>query len=90
MKLARVRGSVVCTRKNEDMRGVKLLLIEPVDTEGRSIGPMLVATDSVGAGAGELVFYCTGREATIPYLPASVPSDACITGIIDTVHTRKK
>ena len=86
MNLAVVRGCVVCTRKNPDMEGIKLLVIEPVDERGRPAAPRLVATDAVGAGAGETVLYCTGREAAIPYLPRSVASDACIVGIVDTVY----
>ena len=89
MKLARVKGTVVCTRKNAGMQGVKLLVIQPVDERGKVTEPPLIATDSIGAGAGELVFYCSGREATIPF-DTTVPTDACITGIVDSVYLRKK
>lgn len=87
MRLAVVKGSVVCTRKNPDMVGVKLLVLQPVDDHGRDNGEMFVATDAIGAGAGETVFWCRGREATIPFLPKRVASDACIIGIVDTVYT---
>jgi ethanolamine utilization protein EutN len=90
MMLAVVKGSVVCTRKNPDMEGVKFLVIQPVDAHGREKGEMLVATDAIGAGAGETVFWCRGREATIPFLPKQVATDACIVGIVDTIHTIRK
>jgi len=81
--LARVVGTVVCTRKEPGLTGIKLLLIQPVTPERKPAGKPLVALDSVGAGAGEEVFYVRGREACFPFLPAEVPADAAIVGIID-------
>ena len=86
MDLATVVGRVVCSVKNERLRGVKLLLVRPIDREGQPTGKALVALDSVGAGAGETVFYTTGREAAFAFLPADVPADATIVGIVDSVH----
>jgi microcompartment protein CcmK/EutM len=81
--LARVVGTVVCTRKEPGLTGVKLLLIQPLTPERTPAGKPLVALDSVGAGAPEEVFYVRGREASFPFLPADVPADAAIVGIID-------
>jgi microcompartment protein CcmK/EutM len=81
--LARVVGTVVSSRKDEQLEGCKLLVIQPVDRNRKDIGRPLVALDSVGAGAAEEVFYVRGREASFPFLPAEVPSDATIVGIID-------
>lgn len=89
MRLARVQGSVVCTRKNADMEGIKLLLIQPLSPEGKAEGEVIVAVDAIGSGAGELVFWCRAKEATIPFLPKSVPADACIIGIVDSVYVRE-
>jgi microcompartment protein CcmK/EutM len=81
--LARVVGTVVATRKDEGLHGVKLLVIQPLRTDRSPAGKPLVAVDSVGAGAGEDVFYVRGREASFPFLPAEVPADAAIIGIVD-------
>jgi ethanolamine utilization protein EutN len=83
MLLARVMGTVVCTRKEPGLTGIKLLLIQPLSPERVPAGKPLVALDSVGAGAAEEVFYVRGREASFPFLPADVPADAAIVGIID-------
>ena len=83
MLLARVIGTVVATRKDEGFLGSKLLVIQPMKTDRTPAGKPLVAVDAVGAGTGEDVFYVKGREATHPFLPADVPTDAAIVGIVD-------
>lgn len=86
MMLGRVIGNVVATVKNASLEGKKLLLVQPLDRQGRDKGRPLVALDSVGAGAGETIYWCRGREASFPFLPAEVPTEATIVGIIDALH----
>jgi ethanolamine utilization protein EutN len=81
--LAKVLGTVVATRKDEGLRGTKLLVIQPLRPDRSPSGKPLVAVDSVGAGAGEDVCYVRGRKASFPFLPAEVPADAAIVGIVD-------
>ena len=83
MQLARVIGDVVITRKDENLHGLKLLLVQPLTPEREPAGRPLVAVDSVGAGVGEEVFFVRGREASFPFLPAEPPTDACVVGIVD-------
>jgi len=83
MQLARVIGDVVSTRKDEHLSGVPLLVIQPLGADGGDVGKPLVATDSVGAGVGERVFFVRGREASFPFLPTEVPTDVAIIGIVD-------
>lgn len=83
MLLARVIGTVVATRKDEGLLGSKLLLIQPMKADRAPAGKPLVAVDAVGAGHGEDVFYVKGREASYPFLPDEVPTDAAIVGIVD-------
>ena len=83
MFLARVVGTVVASRKDPGLEGTKLLVIQPLRPDRTPAGKPLVAVDSVGAGAGEDVFYVRGREAALPFLPAEVPTDAAIVGIVD-------
>jgi microcompartment protein CcmK/EutM len=89
MHLARVIGTVVATRKDEGLTGMKLLIVQPLTTDHSAVGKPLVALDSVGAGTGEDVFYVRGREASFPFLPADVPADAAIVGIVDHWHVEK-
>lgn len=86
MQLGKVIGNVVATVKNPSLAGKKLLLVQPVDRHGRSIGRAFVAVDAVGAGAGETIYWCRGREASFPFLPEEVPTEATIVGIVDTIH----
>jgi ethanolamine utilization protein EutN len=81
--LARVIGTVVASRKDAGLGGTKMLVIQPIQLDRTSTGRALVAVDSVGAGAGEHVFYVRGREASFPFLPDDVPADAAIVGIVD-------
>jgi len=83
MQLARVLGSVVATRKDPNLEGIKLLVIQPLASTGKASGRSLIALDSVGAGAGERVFFVRGREASFPFLPVEAPADATIVGIVD-------
>ena len=83
MHLARVTGTVVATRKDANLRGLALLLVQPLTPDHKPVGRTLVAVDSVGAGVGEDVFFVRGREASFPFWPAEVPTDASIVGIVD-------
>ena len=83
MQLAKVIGDVVITRKDENLMGVTLLVLQPIDTRGVAMGRTLVAVDSVGAGVGETVFFVRGKEASFPFYPTEVPADAGIVGIVD-------
>ena len=86
MLLGRVVGNVVATMKNASLSGQRLLLVQPIDRNGRDKGKVLVALDSVGAGAGETVYWCRGKEASFPFLPAEVPTEATIVGIVDVIN----
>jgi ethanolamine utilization protein EutN len=85
MQLARVIGTVVATVKNDLLTGRKLLVIEPLDAGLKPSGKPMIAIDSVGAGVGEVVFWCRGKEASFPFLPVEVPTDCTIVGIVDSV-----
>ncbi len=86
MILARVVGRVWATAKDSGLEGKKILVLQPVDTRLRDKGKPVVALDAVGAGAAELVYYCRGREASFPWLPNDVPTEAAIVGIVDAVN----
>ncbi len=71
--------------KNETLTGRTLLLVQPITETGIDTGSPLIAIDAVGAGAGERVFYVTGREASFAFLPDHVPADASVVAIVDRV-----
>ena len=84
MQLARVIGTVVATVKNDSLEGRKLLIIQSLNKNLDAQGKPMVAIDSVGAGVGELVFWCRGKEASFPFKREETPSDCTIVGIIDS------
>ncbi len=86
MLLGRVIGNVVCTMKNPALLGQKLLIVQPLDRNGRDKGRPIVALDSVGAGAGETIYWCRGKEASFPFSPPDSPTEATIVGIVDSVN----
>ena len=83
MQLAKVIGDVVATRKDENLAGIALLVLQPVGADGTATGRSLVAVDAVGAGVGETVFFVRGKEASFPFHPTQVPADAGVVGIVD-------
>lgn len=83
---ARVVGTVVCTRKEEKLVGVKLLLVQPVDLEGTPKGAPMVGIDAVGAGEGELVLLVQGSSARQTARTEGRPADCTIFAIVDTIE----
>ena len=80
MIIGKVIGSVVSTRKNENLVGSKFMVVEPAHKTGAG---NIVAVDNVGAGIGEYVLVATGSAARIGCNMESSPVDAAIVGIID-------
>jgi microcompartment protein CcmK/EutM len=83
MQLARVVGDVVVTRKDENLAGITLLIVQPLTPDRQPAGRPIVAVDSMGAGVGEEVFFVRGKEASFPFYPALPPVDAGVVGIVD-------
>ena len=83
MIIGTVIGSVVSTRKNENLVGNKFLIVEPLSSMRAPGGSNLVAVDNVGAGIGEVVLVAQGRAARIGCDKENQPVDAAIVGIVD-------
>ena len=90
MNLAKVIGTVWATVKDENLVGAKMQIIQPLDYNEKKIGDAMVAVDTIGAGPGEIVYYTTAREATIPYPTRIAPIDASIVGIVDRIDIYRK
>ncbi|MER3492094.1 carbon dioxide concentrating mechanism protein CcmL [Fischerella thermalis CCMEE 5198] len=90
MQIAKVRGTVVSTQKDPNLRGVKLLLLQLVDEEGRILPKYEVAADSVGAGVDEWVLVSRGSAARQILGNEQRPVDAAVIAIIDTVYVEDR
>lgn len=96
MFLARVIGSVVATKKDETMKGRKLLVLRPMlvdEAQPERFRPgqnTVVAVDSLGAGIGEWVMFCQGSSARMAEGLKSLPVDAAVVGIVDRVEVLGK
>ena len=91
MQIARVIGNVVSTIKNESLHAKKLMIVQTLDADLKPKGKPMIALDAVGAGVGELVFWCRGKEASFPFKRDDTPTDCTIIGIIDSdAHVYKK
>ena len=84
MQLAKVVGTVVASQKETSLEGIKLLLVRPVDEDGRETGGHLVAADAVGAGPEEIVLLASGSSARQTRLTDKRPVDAVIMAIVDS------
>ena len=84
MQLARVIGTVVATVKNDSLEGRTLLVVQTLNKDLKPKGSPMIAVDSVGAGVGELVFWCRGKEASFPFKREDTPTDCTIIGIVDS------
>ncbi len=83
MFIAKVVGTVISTRKNENLTGSKFLIVEPLEKMAAAVGNRLVSVDNVGAGIGEIVLVVTGSAARVGTGNENAPVDACIVGIVD-------
>jgi ethanolamine utilization protein EutN len=86
MYAARVIGTVVCTRKEEKLRGLKMQVVQPVSLlTQQNEGKPVVAIDAVGAGISELVLVVGGSSARQTALTTNMPVDATIMAIVDYI-----
>lgn len=84
MQLARVVGTVVATRKEESLQGLKLLVVRPLDEEGRESGNAIVSADAVGAGPDEIVLIAAGSSARQTLATDKRPVDSVVMAIVDS------
>lgn len=83
MLLGQVIGTVIASKKEPELEGLKLLLVKGVDIEGKLSGGVIVAADAVGAGVGETVLYCAGSSARQTEVTKNKPVDHVIMAIVD-------
>lgn len=85
MVLGKVIGTLVASRKEQTLEGLKLLVVRACDVDGNPTGALAVAVDAVGAGLGEVVLYCAGSSARQTQVTQNRPVDATIMAIVDSI-----
>jgi microcompartment protein CcmK/EutM len=90
MLLGKVVGTLVATRKEESLEGLKFLVLKQLDMEGNETGGYRVAADAVGAGLGEVVLYATGSAARQTKYTHQRPCDGVIMAIVDQLEVDGK
>lgn len=86
MLLGRVVGTLVATRKEPSLEGLKFLVLRQLDIEGKAAAGYRVAADAIGAGMGEVVLYATGSAARQTEMTDRRPCDGVIMAIVDTLE----
>ncbi|WP_210366966.1 EutN/CcmL family microcompartment protein [Bacillus sp. REN3] len=89
MQIGTVIGNVWATRKEEELRGLKFLIVEPQYPDGSSSGSPFVAVDKIGAGFGDTVLVTKGSAAANMGSETRLPIDALIIGIVDSIDAGK-
>ncbi|MDF1566071.1 MAG: EutN/CcmL family microcompartment protein [Deltaproteobacteria bacterium] len=87
MKLCRVLGPVVATKKHPAWEGMALLCVQPLDEKGEASGAAFLAVDRAQAGEGDVVLVLsegTGVRQIIGNPQGPIRS--AIVGIVDEVH----
>lgn len=89
MRLGIVRGRVVLNLCVPQLKGLRLVMLEPVSAanlaakNGTGGGKALIAVDHLGAAPGQLVGFVEGREAANPFWPGKAPVDAYCALVVD-------
>jgi len=83
MRLGKVVGTLVATRKDEKLEGFKLLVVKQLNIENQETDEYVIAADAVQAGIGETVLYATGSSARQTILTDKKPCDAVIMAVVD-------
>jgi ethanolamine utilization protein EutN len=89
MQLGTVIGNVWATRKEENLRGLKFLIVQPELPNGSSIEAPFIAVDRIGAGVGDRVMVTKGSAASHLVTESKLPIDALIIGIIDSIDVER-
>ena len=85
MIIGKIIGNVWATRKNDDLSGCKLMIVEPIEYKNHTKMYPIVAVDIIGGGVGETVLVTSGSSARISVGNGKAPIDHVIVGIVDKV-----
>lgn len=88
--IGKVVGTVIATRKEDELEGLKFLLVRGLDLDGKPTSALVVAVDAIGAGIGEVVLYASGSSARQTKVTRDRPVDATIMAIVDEIEVGGK
>ena len=90
MDIGKIIGTVVATRKDPSLTGTRLLVVQPLNANGESAAPPLIAVDPRGdAGYGDTIYMVTGGDAIGVTSGREMPVDVAIVGIVDSMTVAK-
>ena len=89
MNLGRITGTVVATKKDSSLLGVRLLLMQPLNDQLDAVGGIIVAADPIGARPGDVVMWVGSREASLALENKFAPVDAAVVGLVDRIGERR-
>ncbi|OAA94719.1 EutN/CcmL family microcompartment protein [Clostridium coskatii] len=89
MEIGKIVGNVWATKKDDDLNGLKFLIVKPIDCYSYYEGHTFIAVDSIGSGIGEIVLVVKGSSARVCLGKKYIPVDATIVGIVDNVEVEK-
>jgi ethanolamine utilization protein EutN len=90
MLIGKVIGTVIATCKEDELEGLKFLLVRGLDLDGKPTSTLVVAVDAIGAGIGEVVLYASGSSARQTKVTKDRPVDATIMAIVDQIEVQGK
>jgi len=89
MQIGKIIGEVISTRKEGNVKGLKILVARFLDEEMRELQKTVACIDTVGAGVGEIVLLCSSSSARMTKMTKGVCTDNTVVGIVDTITTGK-
>lgn len=90
MTMARVRGTVVATRRSDNVPAPRWLLVEECDQKGEGRGEYLVALDMVNANRGHVVLLTQGSSCRWTHRTDERPMDTLVVAIVDQIDQSGK
>ena len=85
MTLGKVVGTVWATRKDEELVGMKFQIVRHLDLDYKLKETFVVAVDTVQAGVGDVVLFCSGSSARQTVMTKNKPVDAVIMAVVDKI-----
>ncbi len=90
MILCKAIGTLVATQKNEALREHRMLIVQPIDLDGKFIGRDIIAIDHVDAGVGDTVLVMVeGTGARQILKREDIPVHSVVVAVVDGIDIPK-
>lgn len=86
MLLGKIIGTVVASKKEPELEGLRMLLVRELDPDMKATGKTIVAVDAVNAGVGEVILFAAGSSARQTAMTNNRPVDHVIMAVVDMVE----